>query len=262
MATYNAHAGVDGYGRRQDVVGACRGLDADVLVIQEAWRTHGERGVAGEVADALGYRLWWLPMGTGRLRRPSHPGARRWGPPVPGRIPVVWLRRHRPPAPPGVPGAMGLAVLSRLPVTAVRRIDLGRLRRDPVRRLAIGVRVAVDGAEVEVVGTHLSHLTKGSPVQYRRLREALPPPAEPAVLAGDMNQFGPVVEALLRPGWRRAVRGRTWLAWRPVAQPDHVLVTAPVTVVSGRIGPPGGSDHRPVVARLRVPADGQAKRDQ
>lgn len=262
VATYNTHAGVDGWGRPQDVVGACRALDADVLVLQEAWRPHRGRGVADEVADTLGYRLWWLPMGTGRRRRPSHLDSPRWGPLVPGRLPVVWLRRHPPPAPSGQPGATGLAVLSRLEVKAVRRIDLGRLRRDPVRRMAIALRVVVDDAEVEVVGTHMSHITKGSPVQYRRLRAALAPDGVPAVVAGDMNQFGPVVVAMLGRRWRRAVRGRTWQAWWPVAQPDHILVTAPVTVVAGRVGPPSGSDHRPVVARLRVgPAPAQ-KRSQ
>jgi endonuclease/exonuclease/phosphatase (EEP) superfamily protein YafD len=72
-----------------------------------------------------------------------------------------------------------------------------------------------------------------------------------AVLAGDMNMWGPPVNSYVR-GWRRAVTGRTWPAHRPHSQLDHVLVTPPVRVLEARIGEYAGSDHRPVVARLTL----------
>ncbi len=37
VASFNLHAGIDGWGRPFDVVAACRDLDADVLVLQETW---------------------------------------------------------------------------------------------------------------------------------------------------------------------------------------------------------------------------------
>jgi endonuclease/exonuclease/phosphatase family metal-dependent hydrolase len=53
------------------------------------------------------------------------------------------------------------------------------------------------------------------------------------------------------PGWRRAVVGRTWPAWRPHSQIDHILVRGALQPVRGEVLPHGGSDHRPVRAELR-----------
>src|SRR5580698_6626735 len=37
VASFNVHGGVDGFGRPFDVVGSCRAIDADVLILQECW---------------------------------------------------------------------------------------------------------------------------------------------------------------------------------------------------------------------------------
>jgi endonuclease/exonuclease/phosphatase family metal-dependent hydrolase len=145
-------------------------------------------------------------------------------------------------------------VLSRLPLLASASIDLGTLPRDPARRGAIVALVDVGGDELTVVGTHLSHLTHGSILQLLRLRRRLPRRRLPAVLAGDMNLWGPPLSAML-PGWRRAVRGRTWPARFPLAQLDHILVTPPVEVTSAEVLAPGGSDHRAVRASLALDPD-------
>ncbi len=149
-------------------------------------------------------------------------------------------------------GAWGVALLSRLPVVRSEALDLGRLRRDPSHRGVLLAEVGVSGRRLTVLGTHFSHLTHGSLVQLSRLRAVLPPREVPAVLAGDMNLWGPPLSAML-PGWRRAVRGRTWPAWRPMAQIDHILVNPPVHVERGEVLGPGGSDHLPVRARLSIP---------
>jgi endonuclease/exonuclease/phosphatase family metal-dependent hydrolase len=65
-----------------------------------------------------------------------------------------------------------------------------------------------------------------------------------------MNLWGPPL-VLLLPGWRRAVKGRTWPAWRPHSQTDHILVSAGVGVVDGRVVYVGNSDHRAVRAELK-----------
>ena len=148
-----------------------------------------------------------------------------------------------------VRGSLGLAVLSRLPVREHCVVDLARLPRDPARRVAIVLSVETDAGLLEVTGTHLGHLSHGSPLQMRELASLLAPRTGPGVLLGDFNCWGPPLVAAMR-GWRRAVKGRTWPAWRPHSQVDHVLVRNGVEVLSGEVLGDLGSDHRPVRARI------------
>jgi endonuclease/exonuclease/phosphatase family metal-dependent hydrolase len=143
-------------------------------------------------------------------------------------------------------------VLSRLAVSHVETLDLGRLSRDNSRlRAALFAEIDLDGYPLTVVGTHLAHFVQGSPILLERLRRRLPPTREPAVLAGDMNFWGPPVSLAL-PGWRRAVRARTYPAWRPHSQIDHIFVTRALRVVSGEAVRAGRSDHLPIRARLAL----------
>jgi endonuclease/exonuclease/phosphatase family metal-dependent hydrolase len=268
VASFNVHGGVDGFGRPFDVVGACRELDADVLVLQECWSPAFGEPLARRVGDALGYGVEELSLTRARLSAPPAltGAAVGSGPPVswgavvtprgpyglrvgdrrPGRTP------RRGGAAPVEEGAWGIAVLSRLAPRTTTTLDLGQLNRDPARRGAIAVEIDIDGGTLRVIGTHLSHLSHGSVVQLRALHRLIAASATPAVLAGDMNMWGPPLSALM-PGWRRVVRGRTWPAWRPLAQLDHILVTAGVaTVGAGEVVPVRGSDHLPVRARLTL----------
>ena len=125
-----------------------------------------------------------------------------------------------------------------------------QLPRDPGRRAV--VRAVVDaGAPFTVVGTHLPLLKDPVWRLAPALRTALPGPDRPAAFAGDMNMWGWCADRLAGPGWRRAVRGRTYPAHRPHSQTDHILVNAPVEVVAAEVVPQVRSDHRPVRARLR-----------
>lgn len=261
VASFNLHAGIDGWGRPYDAVEACEQLGADVLVLQEAWTPAGGRGLAAEVADALGYDLREHQLADG-LRLEAGPGAHTsWGPR--GHDPLhprrLWIggeeatmqRRLLRWQGRAEVGSWGIAVLSRLEVRSSEVLELGRLRRDFTRRAALRVELDVAGRPLAVVGTHLAHFSHGSVFHLQELRRRLPAAASPAVLAGDMNFFGPPLAALL-PGWRRAVRGRTWPSDRPHSQLDHVLVTRPVGVVSGEVCHLGRSDHRPVRARLAL----------
>jgi endonuclease/exonuclease/phosphatase family metal-dependent hydrolase len=145
-----------------------------------------------------------------------------------------------------------MAMLSRLAVKHVETLELGRLARDGSRlRAALFADIALDGSTITAVGTHLAHFPHGSPVLLRRLRRALPAPSEPGLLAGDMNFWGPPVSAVL-PGWRRAVRSRSYPSWRPHSQIDHIFVTRAVRVISSETLRVGRSDHLPVRARLAI----------
>jgi endonuclease/exonuclease/phosphatase family metal-dependent hydrolase len=263
VASFNVHGGVDGHGRPFDVVAACRAVDADVLVLQETWTPDAGQSLARRVADALGYEVEELPMARARLAMPpsTETPSASWGPLL--RVTGPYGLRVGDPRPTGgvrkikstvVPdhGTWGLAVLWRVPALTPTTIDLGQLLRDPARRGAIVVEVDMGGRPLRVVGTHMSHLSNGSVFQIRSLRRLITDPASPAVLAGDMNLWGPPLSALL-PGWSRVVRGRTWPAWRPVAQLDHILVTRGVHPVSaGEVMGVAGSDHLAVRATLTL----------
>jgi endonuclease/exonuclease/phosphatase family metal-dependent hydrolase len=288
VASFNVHAGVDGWGRPFDVVEACRRIDADVLVLQEAWTpTDGGAGTVDEVASALGYQALSRPLARCMLLRPAEDGrpTSGWGPVLGGRHRAYGLRliggdptatglppgstpggprdAHDPEAgdleagdPTAPLGTWDLAVLSRVPLERDEIVDLGRLPRDQARRAAIVAHVDSDvlGHPLRVVGTHMSHLSAGSPRQFRRLVAALGAAghvSDDTVVMGDMNLWGPPVSLLL-PGLERVVRGRSWPAWRPLAQIDHVLA-GPVLAAdaSGEVLDVDGSDHRPIRARFR-----------
>lgn len=267
VATFNLHVGVDGWGRAYDPVAACEKLDADVLVLQETWTPKGQKGLAHLIADALGYQVTEQIMAQGRRSLPLVSAGRGWGPTIATKgqratlfldserpLPSVTLRSSR--YQQAGAGSVGVAVLSRLEVVAECRLDLGRLRSDGAHRFGVGVTLDAGGRPLSVVGTHMSHLTMGSPRQLRRLWRAVEEwaPKGPRVLAGDMNLWGPPLSALL-PGWRRAVKGPTWPAWRPHSQLDHILVSSDARVSCAAVAPPAGSDHRPVWVELDVGGD-------
>jgi endonuclease/exonuclease/phosphatase family metal-dependent hydrolase len=266
VANFNMHTGIDGWGRPFDYVGACRSLDADVIVLQETWRPEGgAHGQPEEIAAALGYTAVSQPLSEGyRIAlQPDAPDT--WMPRLAfmDRYKSLYFDTVRPIAAATLAsarfkecekGMFGLAVLLRagLVAEATRVFELPVLSRDRIHRAAILIDLTVEGQELTVVGTHMAHLQQGSMLHYRRLRAHLESEARPtAVLSGDMNLWGPPVRYFLR-GWHRAVRGATWPAWKPHSQIDHILVRGSLAAVGGGVQPDAGSDHRPVVAALRV----------
>src|SRR4029450_12120476 len=111
--------------------------------------------------------------------------------------------------------------------------------------------VEAGGPPFTVMGTHMPLLKDPVWRLAPAVRAALPGPDEPGALAGDMNMWGGGADRLAGPGWRRAVRGRTYPAHRPHSQTDHILVNAAATGGSAEVVPQVGSDHRPVRAHLR-----------
>lgn len=248
VAAFNLHAGIDGYGRAFDVVEACRKLDTEVLVLVEMFSPHAGPSQAEQVADALGY--------GGRVERALYP-AWRLRAPAPFAPEGSWEPKRSYPRtqralrigggrgqPDGLgyeAGTWGLAVLSKDAPVQHSVLQLGQLPKD-VPREALVVELA---SGLTVVGTHMSHFTRGSFLHFLRLRRHLPSSRLPAVLAGDMNFWGPPVSALL-PGWRRAAVGPSWPSWRPRHQLDHLFVTRAVRIEGGGVLACGNSDHLPV----------------
>lgn len=236
VATFNVHwaRGAASAGSPPfDLVDACRAIDADVLTLQETWTPDGGPGQHDEVAAALGYEVRSIALSR----------AEAW--PKPRVVSLADPERRK------GSGDWSLALLSRLPIVEHRIDLLPQLRVDPSARATISADIETGGCRLTVVTTHFSHLEFGSPLHRRPLRQALPATDRPAVLMGDMNMWTWTIRAMTPRGWRRAVRGRTWPAGRPLFQIDHVMVTPPVTVLQGEVLPDLGSDHLAMRARIR-----------
>lgn len=230
IAVFNLHWGVDMRGHSFDAMSACLALDADVLVLPEAWRPHGRTALIDELADRTGATLHdVVAMTDTNHARPRH---------------------LRPPS--GPPGTCGLAMLSRVPVRSFTTIPLPQSARDVIhRRHAIVAEIPFGDTVIAIAGIHASHRLRGSLPQLRAVDRELRTRDMPSIIAGDCNMWGPPL-ALAMPERRRAVRGRTWPAWRPHSQIDHIWIDDAFDVVDARIGPAVGSDHRAVRATVRL----------
>jgi endonuclease/exonuclease/phosphatase family metal-dependent hydrolase len=208
------------------------GLDADVVVVSEAFRADDGRALLAPLEDA-GYRVETLDFMYLKDRRSR---AR-----VRDAIPSV--------------GMWQLAICSRFPVTATRAVPLGHFPFDAVgTRHALACSIDVGDASLEVVGLHTSSrfYLGASLFHLLGLRRAIDAGTLRAdIIAGDFNLWGPPVSAVFR-GWRRAVRGPTYPAYRPHSQIDHIVVRDGIEVLGGEVLAATPSDHRPVRARLRT----------
>jgi endonuclease/exonuclease/phosphatase family metal-dependent hydrolase len=217
-----------------DVVTACKEIDTDVLVVQEAWVPDDEDGDVVTVAAALGYHV---AATFAVARAECHDQVR------------LVAREGD-----AGGGDWQIAILSRRPLLEAHVAPLApQLPRDPARRALVVATVEVGGRPFTVCGTHLPLLKDPVWRLAPSLRDALPRADRPAAFAGDMNMWGWSIERLVGPrrGWRRAVRGRTYPAHRPHSQTDHILVTLAVEVVEAQVIPQVMSDHRPIRAKLR-----------
>lgn len=202
-----------------DPVPSLRALDADVLVLPEAWWYHRITDWTESMARSLGYELHQFVSD-----RPSHP-----------RDVCPWR----------------MVVLTRRPARRLPDLSLPSLPRSGPR---VMVRVELESPRVTIAGTHLFgiHALRRNPRAWWRERRALrDATGANDVVAGDFNMWGPVVR-FDAGSLRGAVRGRTYPAHRPHSQIDHILVTPRLEVLESSVLGDMGSDHRAVRAVLRA----------
>jgi endonuclease/exonuclease/phosphatase family metal-dependent hydrolase len=148
-------------------------------------------------------------------------------------------------------GDLCLAMLTTLPVSSYEVYPLGRAPSDSVPRLAQVIRLHLaNDVTIRIVNTHLTHRL-ASPVQLGALWRYLRRRPEPTLIAGDLNM--PRLIAGRLAGFEPAVSGRTWPAWQPLIQLDHLLASREVGAIAGSVLPPAGSDHFPVRATIAIP---------
>jgi len=157
--------------------------------------------------------------------------------------------------------AYGLALLSRWPMESVTLVDLAG---DGLPSLT-GI-VDAGGQRIRFLGLHthwpITPALAAARDEALQGAAALASAADlPVVLLGDLNLTpdSPAFDRLLdESGLRDAMLDRgwrpTWLAgfWPLALRIDHVLVSSSLCVEQAEVGPPIGSDHRPVVATLRT----------
>lgn len=258
VATFNLHAGVDGWGRPTNALDTATQLEADVLVLQELWRGDNGPDMVDELERRLLMKGVFAPLA--RCERVSTGSAGLSWQPLSAHFtgehglyfqehrrlkPAQGKRRRKVPA--LEHGTWGLGLFTSLPVLESRIVELRRLPREKVRRSVILARLGGE-RDFYVVAVHGAHISHGSYFQYRQIAKIVSEldQSVPVIMAGDFNCWRPLLRLFL-PGWKTLVRSRTWPARLPHSQIDHVLARGAWTSTGG-FSVNGGSDHRALVA--------------
>ncbi len=261
VATFNLHAGVDGWGRPTRVLDHVAQLDADILVLPELWRGDDGEDLFELLRHRLGMSGAFAPLATAQ-RVTSGQGGRSWQPWLAHftgerglyfdehRTLTRFQEVHRGSLAGLQHGDWGLGLLTRFEIQTIDVVPLDRLPRERVRRALIVAKLHDGTRPFHVLAVHGAHLSHGSYRQYRAIAAiaAALDATLPVIMAGDFNSWRPLLRVLL-PGWRSMVRARTWPARLPHSQIDHILARGPV-VSRGGFASDGGSDHRALVADL------------
>ena len=126
--------------------------------------------------------------------------------------------------------------------------------------------IEIEDRELRFIGLHtrwpvLPGLARRRDAALISAADALRASDTPAVLLGDLNlsPYAPRYEQLLDRGGLQDVLPRrawrpTWMAgfWPLALRIDHLLVSDGLCVEQAGVGPDVGSDHRPVISRLRL----------
>ena len=227
VASYNVHCcvGTDGRYDVERIAGVIRELASDVVALQEVESPFGEHGESDQLSH--------LARSAGFARAIAGPT----------------LVRGR--------GPFGNAILSRLPVRAIRRVDLSVARREP--RGALDVDLECDGLVVRMIASHFGLRSEERALQWRLVFAALDNDCTPTtIVLGDFNHWW----------WRdRLLQGiearlgktpapRTFPSRRPIFALDRLWVqprTALVSVHSVRTALTRiASDHLPLRAELAL----------
>ena len=228
LASWNIRAGLgrDLRRRPQRTIDVITGLDADVVLLQEADFRRHPRPAA-------------LPRLHGRI----------------GPFDVIDL------TPTGVGlGWHGIAMLKRpgIDVTAIRRLDLPAL--EP--RGAVIVDLEIASQPVRIVGLHLGLLRSNRRKQIAYVIDTLIKlDRKPTILAGDFNEWREWKGLETVPKWLKTHSpGPTFPAGLPLLKLDRVALSDDIDILGSSVlnddGSRMASDHRPICVTVRLPVRG------
>jgi endonuclease/exonuclease/phosphatase (EEP) superfamily protein YafD len=160
--------------------------------------------------------------------------------------------------------AYGIGILSRWPFDRIESVDLAEDGLPSFSGVAV-----IDGRPVGFLGLHARwpltpRLLQARDDALRRSVSVVRSQSLPTVVLGDFNltPFSPAFARFeAQSGLRDAMGGwrwrPTWMVgfWPLALGIDHVLVPTSLCVERAAVGPSIGSDHRPVIARLRFGND-------
>lgn len=175
---------------------------------------------------------------------------------------------YPPDNPDELPFGLGVAILSRFPISGRREVvlpapdlefEFGGRKRRPSRRVLIEVVAETESGSVRLLNTHLQafFMVDADPVdhpgQRSKVLEVLNERDMPTILAGDFNcaaQQG-VVGYFGRAGYRTAQNSEiTW--WRRPYILDHLFSNAYLEVLDAGVIRTTVSDHHAVRATYRI----------
>jgi endonuclease/exonuclease/phosphatase family metal-dependent hydrolase len=160
IGSYNIHkcVGLDFRRVPSRIAAVLKELDCDIYALQEVDNAEGE----GEDSMQLEYLSRVLGMAA---------------------VPGLRIVRHS--------GQYGNALLTRLPILSVHRLDLSYSRYEP--RGALDVELDLGHHKLRVIATHLGLSRSERRVQWRHLLQAVAtaPAEQPTIVLGDMNEWLP-----------------------------------------------------------------------
>ncbi len=238
VATYNIHKGVQGLGPRRrleihNLGHAVEQLDADIVCLQEVRKLHRREAAYFPRWPDVPQADFLAPEGYEAVYRTNA------------------VTRH---------GEHGNAMLSRWPVVGHQHEDMSDHRFE--QRGLLHCEVRVHGIDVHVVVVHLGLIRSSRVRQLAQLQRFIArevPPQVPLIVAGDFNEWGPLVRRALGGSGLVALeqeRMATFPSRMPLVQLDHIFARGLIPV--GLEVPHGRnwwrmSDHLPLIAEFHVP---------